>query len=58
MTFEAPGFTWLAAENSNIDISLLDALSLIHENDDWDTEIVKFVAKKIKEYCFTTTNWR
>lgn len=46
---EAPGLTWLAMGNCSIDISLLDALSIVHESDNWETEALKFISKKIKE---------
>lgn len=47
---EAPGLTWLA-QNKGLysDISLLDALSLLHQNESWQDECIDFVAMKIKE---------
>jgi len=46
---EAPGLTWLA-ETQGIfsDMSLLDALALVHDNKNWK-QVLPFVAKKIKE---------
>jgi cellulose biosynthesis protein BcsQ len=46
---EAPGLTWLASANSNLNISYLDSLAMVHENDNWKDEVIKFVAKKIRE---------
>ncbi|NQF16367.1 hypothetical protein HPY31_21015 [Brevibacillus sp. HB1.3] len=46
---EAPGLTWLAETQGLFsDMSLLDALALVHDNKNWE-EVLPFVAKKIKE---------
>lgn len=47
---EAPGLTWLALKRDmSSDISLLDALSIVHETDAWREDALPFIAKKIQE---------
>ncbi|GAB7389203.1 ParA family protein [Bacillaceae bacterium] len=52
--FEAPGLTWLARENKETaggfaEFSLLDALTLIHEEERWEESVLNFIASKVKE---------
>ncbi len=44
---EAPGLTWIVSKNNISDISLLDAYSILHEEDDWRSAI-PVIAKKIQ----------
>ena len=47
---EAPGLTWLSEDKGvQCDISLLDALAIIHQNDDWREIAIPFVKRKIEE---------
>lgn len=47
---EAPGLTWLAKQKGGVpEISLLDALSIIHEEEDWRNEPLEFISQKIQE---------
>lgn len=43
---EAPGLTWLAAEQNICDFSFLDALSIIHGEENW-REAMPFIAKRL-----------
>ncbi|HCT29887.1 MAG TPA: hypothetical protein DIW31_03960 [Bacteroidales bacterium] len=47
---EAPGLTWLASKSAvaNAEISFIDALALIHSEEEWRNTI-PFVARKIQE---------
>lgn len=47
--YEAPGITWLARERGSFeDFSLFDALALVHEEENWDAEVLEFIASKIQ----------
>ena len=46
---EAPGLTWLAEKDGlDSDISLLDALSIVHETNNWREKSLPFLSKKIE----------
>ncbi|MCX7572237.1 hypothetical protein OS242_20215 [Tumebacillus sp. DT12] len=48
--FEAPGLTWLARQQGGFrDFSLLDAMTLIHEEEHWETEALDFITERIRE---------
>ncbi|MCL6590724.1 MAG: hypothetical protein K6U80_12305 [Firmicutes bacterium] len=47
---EAPGLTWLAKDIRALsEISFLDSLAIIHEEEDWRKNALPFIANKIKE---------
>jgi MinD-like ATPase involved in chromosome partitioning or flagellar assembly len=47
---EAPGLTWLAqSQNIYSDISFLDALSILHQTEDWREQALPYISQKIQE---------
>lgn len=47
---EAPGLTWLVKEQYPVtEFSWYDALALVHDSQDWSSEVVPFVVDKVKQ---------
>lgn len=53
---EAPGLTWIVNKQMKCDISFLDALALIHEEEEDWREVASFVAQKVQAKTITFEN--